>query len=190
MALKDPRIPHTRNALRDAIIELASKTPVSKVTVTDITRTAGINRATFYKHASSPGGLLASALKPELDQIRLDDQAARAASTPDGAEITRGTIEQVIDHIGRHRDIYRLSLPDPRDASLHQMLAEHITDSALQHIRQLPPESLPESLSADVAASYFAHAFVGAIQPWLLGKRISRTALVHTVTEMVPAWWR
>ena len=73
----DPRPAQTIKVLHDAVIELASMTPVSKVTVTEITRKAGMNRATFYRHASSPGGLLASALGPELDLIRLDDQTAR-----------------------------------------------------------------------------------------------------------------
>jgi hypothetical protein len=43
--------------LHDAVIELASMTPVSKVTVTEITPKAGIDRVTFYLYASSsPGG--------------------------------------------------------------------------------------------------------------------------------------
>ena len=186
----DPRPAQTMKVLHDAVIELASMTPVSKVTVTEITRKAGINRATFYRHASPPGGLLASALGPELDLIHLDDQTARSAPVFDGAEITLGTIDRVIDHVVRHRGLYRLALRDTGDASVYRMLTEHLTRSSLQHIRQLPQESLPEGLSAHVSAGYFAHTLVGALETWLLRKRTTRRALTHTVSEMIPGWWQ
>jgi AcrR family transcriptional regulator len=187
----DARIVQTTKALHGAIVELASKQPVSTITVADVTRAACINRATFYSHATSPGGLLTDVITPELDQIRLDDQAARAASAgDDGAEITRRGIERVVDHVVRYRDMYRLALPDALDASIHKALAAHFETSSLQHIERLPEGSLPDGLSVHIAAGWFAHALVGAIEAWLRGKRTSRKALLDTMTAMMPTWWQ
>jgi AcrR family transcriptional regulator len=185
----DARILHTTAALREAILRLAADRPVSAITVADVTRAAGINRATFYSHAVSPGSLLADVLTPELDRIREDDAALR--SSPDGADpvgITRKAINGVVDHVVAHRDIYRNGLPDSEDASLHRLLVEHFTVSCRAHIAAMDPSTRPEMLD-DVAAGFVAQGLLGAIEAWLAGPRRSRKSLVDTITTTFPAWW-
>ncbi|WP_022907921.1 MULTISPECIES: TetR/AcrR family transcriptional regulator [unclassified Curtobacterium] len=191
----DARILHTTAALREAILRLAADRPVSEITVADVTRAAGINRATFYSHAVSPGSLLADVLTPELDRIRQDDADARRVAANRGADldelamITRRGINAVVEHVVAHRDIYGKALPDPNDASLHRLLVEHFTVSSEQHIRSLDGEHRPELLD-DVAAGFVAQGFVGAIEAWLAGPRRSRKALVDTIVLSFPSWWR
>ncbi|WP_242088431.1 TetR family transcriptional regulator [Curtobacterium sp. DN_7.5] len=190
----DARILHTTAALREAILHLAADRPVSRITVADVTRAAGINRATFYSHAVSPGSLLADVLTPELDRIRDDDAAARRAAFERGADadelaaITRRGIDAVVEHVVAHKDIYGKALPDPEDGSLHRLLVDHFTVSSARHIAELP-EDRPALLD-DVAAGFVAQGFVGAIEAWLAGPRRSRRALVETITLSFPAWWR
>jgi AcrR family transcriptional regulator len=189
----DARILHTTAALREAIMRLAADRPVSEITVADVTRAAGINRATFYSHAVSPGSLLADVLTPELDRIREDDAEARRAAVERGtdddelAAITRRGINAVVEHVVLHKDIYGKALPDPNDASLHHLLVSHFTVSSAQHIRELG-DARPELLD-DVAAGFVAQGFVGAIEAWLAGPRRSRRALVDTIVLSFPSWW-
>ncbi|MCC8909363.1 TetR/AcrR family transcriptional regulator [Curtobacterium sp. GD1] len=191
----DARILHTTAALREAILRLAADRPVSEITVADVTRAAGINRATFYSHAVSPGSLLADVLTPDLDRIREDDAEvrraafARGAGVDEFATITRRGINAVVEHVVAHREIYGKALPDPNDASLHRLLVEHFTVSSEQHIRTLEREHRPELLD-DVAAGFVAQGFVGAIEAWLAGPRRSRKALVDTIVLSFPSWWR
>jgi AcrR family transcriptional regulator len=190
----DARIVHTTAALREAVLRLAADRPVSAITVADVTRAAGINRATFYSHAVSPGSLLADVLTPELDRIREEDVEARRAASARGAgedelaAITRRGIDAVVEHVVAHRDIYARGLPDTEDASLHRLLVQHFTVSSAQHIRELDPASRPPLLD-DVAAGFVAQGFVGAIEAWLAGPRRSRRSLVETITLSFPAWW-
>jgi AcrR family transcriptional regulator len=190
----DARILHTTAALREAILRLAADRPVSGITVADVTRAAGINRATFYSHAVSPGSLLADVLTPELDRIREDDAEARRTAAAQGAgpdelaAITRRGINAVVEHVVTHKDIYGKALPDPEDGSLHRLLVEHFTVSSEQHIASLDPAHRPELLD-DVAAGFVAQGFVGAIEAWLGGPRRSRKALVDTIVLSFPSWW-
>ncbi len=46
----DRRTKYTRNAIRDALMELLKTKPYSKISVTEICRLAEINRGTFYIH--------------------------------------------------------------------------------------------------------------------------------------------
>ena len=190
----DARILHTTAALREAILRLAADRPVSDITVADVTRAAGINRATFYSHAVSPGSLLADALTPELDRIRDDDAEARRAAVERGADaaelaaITRRGINAVVEHVVAHRNIYCKALPDRDDASLHRLLVDHFTVSSAQHILGLDGDHRPDLLD-DVAAGFVAQGFVGAIEAWLAGPRRSRKALVDTIVLSFPSWW-
>lgn len=184
----DARILHTTAALREAVLRLAADRPVSEITVADVTRAAGINRATFYSHAVSPGSLLADVLTPELDRIRERDVEARRAGTATPSDLTRIAIEGVVDHVVAHREIYRRALPDPNDASLLRLLVEHFTVSCIEHIRALDPDRKPPVVD-EVAAGFVAQGFAGAIAAWLAGPRRSRKALVETIVLSFPAWW-
>ena len=185
----DARIVQTTKSLHSAIVELASSSPVSSITVADVTRAAGINRATFYSHATSPGALLTDVLTPELDEIRAADFAAREAGTVPAAEITRKGMERVVDHIVKYRDIYRLALPDPLDASTHRALARHFEESSRTHFENFSAADLPKDLSKPLAAGFIAHGLVGLIENWLTGKRVSRKILVENILLVLPAWW-
>jgi len=185
----DARIVHTTGVLRAAILRLAAERPVSRITVSDVTRAAGINRATFYAHAVSPGSLLAQVLMPELDQVRIEDAAARHLPGSDPAALTRTAIDRVVDHIVTYREIYRRALPDPDDGSLHRLLAGHFAESCIEHIAQLPAAHRPDMLD-DVAAAFIGHGLVGAVEAWLAGPRRSRRALADTMSASFPTWWR
>ncbi|WP_054146719.1 TetR/AcrR family transcriptional regulator [Frigoribacterium sp. RIT-PI-h] len=185
----DARIVQTTKALHTAIVELASTRAVSSISVADVTRAAGINRATFYSHATSPGSLLTAVLTPELDAIRDEDHALRLEGRADGSDATRRAMEKVVDHVVRYREIYRLALPDPLDASIHQALARHSAESSVQHLGPPPAGSLPEGLAAHTAARHLAHGLVGASEARPGGKRPSRRALRDPMNLMLPTWW-
>lgn len=185
----DARIVQTTKALHGAIVELASATPVSSITVADVTRAAGINRATFYSHATSPGALLADVLRPELDAIRAGDAELRETGALDGESVTRKGMERVVDHIVKYREVYRLALPDALDASTHRALARHFEVSSLTHFERYSSTDLPQGLSQPLAAGFVAHGLVGAIENWLTSKRSSRKTLVDNIMLLLPAWW-
>ncbi len=48
----DLRIQRTKAAIKEAFIELRKSKPIEKITVTELTKLANINKATFYLHYS------------------------------------------------------------------------------------------------------------------------------------------
>jgi AcrR family transcriptional regulator len=150
----DRRTVRTRAALRAAILELAAQEDVSELSVVEVARRAGINRVTFYDHATSPAALLVAVLADELDQIRaalLDPEAAgsrtsASGATPDPLELVDRVARAVASHVERHAAIYERALvrasddlpaADPHDdatavgatlgAPLSTLLADHFT---------------------------------------------------------------
>ncbi|MBN2049768.1 MAG: TetR/AcrR family transcriptional regulator [Spirochaetales bacterium] len=79
----DPRIRRTRRLLSEALVELCAEKKYSSITVADITRKAGINRATFYLHFEDKDDLLARGFEGFLEELgegfleqpaRMDDE--------------------------------------------------------------------------------------------------------------------
>lgn len=48
--MEDARVRYTKMTIKNSLIELLVEKPISKVSVTELCKQAGINRATFYSH--------------------------------------------------------------------------------------------------------------------------------------------
>lgn len=64
----DLRIQKTKAAIKSAFLELRKKKPVEKITVTELSRLAEINKATFYLHYSD-----IYSLTDEMEDEAIDD---------------------------------------------------------------------------------------------------------------------
>lgn len=68
----DPRFIRSQQKLYQAIIELASETPLEAITVTAIANKADVHRSTVYEHATSAAQLLRQAIHQELDLLHTE----------------------------------------------------------------------------------------------------------------------
>lgn len=64
----DLRIQKTKAALKEAFLELRRSKPIEKITVTELSKLAGINKATFYLHYSD-----IYSLADEMEDEVIDD---------------------------------------------------------------------------------------------------------------------
>lgn len=64
----DLRIQKTKAALKEAFLELRHSKPIDKITVTELSKLAGINKATFYLHYSD-----IYSLADEMEDEVIDD---------------------------------------------------------------------------------------------------------------------
>jgi len=184
----DARILNTAAALKTAILTLAAKTPISRITVSDVTREAGINRATFYAHYTSPSELLASTLTGELDDVRRADTELRADSDLPAEQVTRQAVAAMAEHIDRHLAIYRLALGDPTDGTMQHVLSSHLTVSSLKHLSEsVAPENIPGN--PEFVAAFVANGLVGAIAVAVVSDQWDKDRVADVLMAMMPSWW-
>lgn len=183
----DSRILQTQAALSEAVLELAARTPIAKLGVAELTRRAGINRATFYDHYSSPGELLASVLGEEFETMRDDYlQGRRDGGSPQ--EVLRDGIDATIRHVEERREIYARALVDAPDPDLVGMLTSGFEDACFHILQETldPPMSRPK---ARIVARFVGAGLVGGITAWLKDPALGRDDLVETLSESFPRWW-
>lgn len=102
----DLRYVKTERAIRDAFFELLEESDFDKVSVTDITQRAQINRNTFYLHYSDKFNLVNSILidfVQELSQqaLKVIDQAEK----PDTATFNQYFLTIFVSPIGSRKNI-------------------------------------------------------------------------------------
>ncbi|WP_433340811.1 zinc-binding dehydrogenase [Streptomyces sp. CA-253872] len=189
----DPRALRTRRRLRDAVLEAASLRPVEEVSVTELAKAAGINRATFYHHATDPAALLRAAFAEEYDALRAGfvDVAARPGG--DVAAAARTTFRGLAAHVDAHASLYTCNVVGGNGHALSRFVAEHIsrTIAALLTAR---PELLPPHLGHDafmlrVASRKVGYGTLGVLATWLQEPAPRDIELLtSTVLALLPDW--
>lgn len=145
----DARVVRTREALRQAMIDLASESPLDAITVRAIAARAGIGYATFFRHYTDKEALLAdvadtltvaflSQVRPLLLQkdrrgaarslcaFVLDHLPIHKALIAGGAgeTVRAGMLRQTLETIGRAR-------PSPSNDPLEELMLFHLVSAIL-----------------------------------------------------------
>lgn len=58
MKIEDTRVQYTKKVLKDSLLHLLKKKPITKVTIKELCEKAGLNRGTFYLHYNEPNDVL------------------------------------------------------------------------------------------------------------------------------------
>lgn len=187
----DARIRATTAALERAIIALSSEQPVSGLTVLQVTEAAGINRATFYRHADSPSSLLSDVLRRDLDAIRADDRERRRRHRIDTTvEVFPHSLSLVADHVERFFPIYRRTFADPANAEAGLVLTEHFSESCRIILGTFDAGVVPNIPTA-ITARFLGYALTGAVSAWVAeGSGLSRADFLVGADQLFPEWWR
>ncbi|MFD1507422.1 TetR/AcrR family transcriptional regulator [Georgenia yuyongxinii] len=136
----DPRTRRTLVALRQALGVLLETTPLNQVSVSELCRTAGIHRTTFYKHFDSVGELATSVV---------EDLGRRIVAPVRGAaELTYRTwLTAVLMHVAERRALYhRLLSVEGGDPALVRAVTWQVarrTERFLRDADAVPAASLP-----------------------------------------------
>jgi AcrR family transcriptional regulator len=184
----DPRIVRTTRACEQAIVELASQRPISQITVAELAARAGVTRATFYNHYTSPLELLIQVLLVDLERAHRLEEERRAEADYSAAEMLRLTTADVAEHIERFKALYQHSVRDAADGAVYEALVRHFADYALAFIARCTHPDLPDA-NHQVVAQFVAHGFAGAIRAWLSDDTLTNADLVDAAVASAPVWW-
>lgn len=86
---ENQRIALTKKLLQEGLLRLLATKPLDSISVTELCRESGINRATFYNHYSSPQDLLNDL------ELRMTNQLKEIIGTPKTADQIVLSLEKV-----------------------------------------------------------------------------------------------
>ncbi|PZQ63073.1 MAG: TetR/AcrR family transcriptional regulator [Sphingomonas taxi] len=187
----DARIERTWLRLSQAVLSLAAERDIATVSVAELSRRAGIHRATFYDHAETPVALLTRVLAIDLDAVRVRSMTQLDRAGLLLRDLTRTTMAEIIDHVLTHEGVYGGAGRASSLYALRVVLAEHVEQSVLTVLREgfaIPPTPGPDA--ARLHAAFIAHGITGAVEAWLrLPRPRDPDLLLAAVEASYPAWY-
>ncbi|WP_040950441.1 TetR/AcrR family transcriptional regulator [Gorillibacterium massiliense] len=164
----DPRIVRTRQALKDAFIDLLQAMDVEKITVNRLAERSTIHRVTFYLHYRDIPDMMnkfANEMVEEINHAIYGDKSADAM-----CEREKGVpLEKLLEHIAQNEKFYKVVIAMKRipifTERLSMILAETVTDRIKQKGNGL--SAAKGDIENSIAVWYISSALIGAIIFWL-----------------------
>lgn len=161
MAKKEnQRIALTKRLLQEGLLRLLEIKSLEKISVTELCREAGINRATFYNHYDSPQGLLA-----ELESKIAQDMQAymRAPGTKD--EMVQ-QLESICTYLKENEKTVRILIQCHADDDLADIFSN--LDRHYTHLRIGTKQSSLDSDSIHLVSTFLYAGTYNLIMEWLV----------------------
>ena len=148
----------TKRALSEAFSELLKEKPFEQITVTDITRKAGVNRQTFYYHFRDLYDLIAFSVKQRFHAI-----------LPDMDSTTDWEIDLItlLHALREERDsVYKLGHSiDPGYAK--RFMREHVSGLVSSFITKMQPEAHLTQEDRQLVAQFFGAGLIDILDSWV-----------------------
>jgi AcrR family transcriptional regulator len=160
----DLRVKRTQKLLMAALLELAVQKGFSGVSVSDITKHAGINRATFYRHYQDKFDLLNQYAQTVYELLDAPLESRLRTSSEGNAEQMAAGLVRIFEHIRANARFYRVMLGKNGDP----VFAEKIRQYVQKRIRRsLPAELQKDERWVELYLSSSSSASIGAVMWWL-----------------------
>ena len=189
LASSDPRAVRTRQKLVDAFHAGIAGGDLSSMSVSSLSRAAGMNWTSFYSHFASPEDLAIHALSELFDVVGRAGIAARAAHSMPAAEASRRALQDIVGFVHERREPYARVLGSAAAPRLVQAVTEAFTERTAESLARMP--SLPPGADVRVTARFLAGGVLGVIGAWLSvaeGPSRSPGELVEALVQCLPGW--
>ena len=159
----DPRVKRTRKLLEEAFKELMKEHRSGEISVADVTRRAGVNRATFYAHFTDIHHFATEVLRESFGLALRENVRSGAPMNPQTLTGFGTAVFEFLDHFYRHAS----QLDSDKQLNIAHTFQETIQAFLSSWLRQdreamrLFPGSTPEN-----AATALAWALYGGATRW------------------------
>ena len=161
---EDLRVKRTHKLLQEALIELTVQKGFSAVAVSDITKYAGVNRATFYRHYEDKFDLLNQYVHRVYKLLEAPPDDRPPQSSDVNTRPTQLGLITIFEHIHANAKFYRVMLGKNGDPLFAEKIRQYVQERIW---RSLPPEQQKDDDYFDLYLSYSSSASVGAVLWWL-----------------------
>lgn len=189
----DPRARRTLEALQVALGKHMRTQQLSQISVSEICRTAGVHRTTFYKHFESVADLAGLAVTDLIDRITTfdpEDGETDEHGRPRTARSYADWLAALVEHVGRRRETYRSILGPKGDPGLQRALSEHLVAKARLALESAAASE--EDLAMDITAAslILGHGSFGAIVAMVTSDGLYAADTAEMYFSAMPESWR
>lgn len=194
MEKANQRVMLTKRLLKEGLLRLLMQEDLEKINVSELCRESGINRATFYRHYSSPRDVLVEMgadITHEIDELTRDITTLQEA---------REYLEEICTYLYANGDMVRLLVRYNTDTDLLNLLNDF--QARLWEARgKINKLSTLDEEGHKMVATFFGGGLFFLFRRWLLGEikqtpqeiadfilryivRVTESKIQHAVAEL------
>lgn len=156
----DRRVKYTKMVLRESLIKLLQKKPISRITVKELCDLADINRATFYTHYADQFDLL----RKISDEFIADITSYVCSGLKEGESGLMQMITIIFEYIDKNSELCRVLLGMNVDIDIQTYVMQIIKERIVLEWRK---KKLVDQSTVDYIYTYVATGCIGVIRKWL-----------------------
>lgn len=161
----DPRAIRTREKLICAFNEAVLDSDPSTMSVSALTRAAGVNRTSFYSHFASPEDLAIHALSEVFDVVGDAGILMRSRHSVSGAGASRRALREIVGFVDERRASYARLLGPGAAPALVQAITEAFAERTVEALEWM--DVRPAAADPVITARFLAGGVLGVISAWL-----------------------
>jgi AcrR family transcriptional regulator len=184
----DKRILRTRQALKNALLELMVEIGYEKTTVQRILERAGVGRATFYVHYRSKEDLLRRSLDGLGKDLTEECKPARIGRVQEGnrGSVLLGFTLPFFRHVDSHRRLYRSMVGHESGLIVERQMRRLLADLVKPEV-VFKDARRRNSVEAEMAVQYVVGALMSVVIWWLdRDIKLSPEEMDRAFRNMVP----
>ncbi len=189
--LSEPRAARTHEALTTSLFALLRDHDLTEISISELCRTAGVHRTTFYGHYADIYAFAADAFARMLDDLAnvADDPASFDDSSPEAITAAYAqSVRQELIHIRDHRPAYRMMFGTRVDAGFRRELFQRLLRRAAISISIWQRHGVATEIDAATAAAYIAGGSVGVFEDWANSDETDADARTDEIMATSPSW--
>lgn len=159
----DRRVKYTKMVLRESLVKLLQKKPISRITVKELCDLADINRATFYTHYTDQFDLL----RKVSDELIADITSYMDSGLKEGESGLMQMITMIFEYIDKNSELCRVLLGMNIDIDFQTYVMQIIKDRIVLEWRK---KKQVDKYTADYIFTYVATGCIGVIRKWLFDR--------------------
>ncbi|MGO4732267.1 TetR/AcrR family transcriptional regulator C-terminal domain-containing protein [Paenibacillus sp. 2KB_22] len=160
----DRRVHKSKLALKKALLEWMSRKPLASITITDIVKSADLNRSTFYKHYVYKEDLFDELLNDVIDDLKSAYRAPYQHFRDFDIKDLNASAIQIFDHVLAHASFYTILVHSNVLLDFRDTLYVTLKNLYLEDVTDLSPDP---RLDKELLACYQANAVLGLITGWV-----------------------
>ncbi len=168
---EDRRITRSKQALREALIELTEERGLDGFSASDLCAKAGLNRGTLYNNFGDKDGLLAALEGDVMADLERLQESMRALSLKDVmryrvAKKPLPFLIELFDYLREQGDFLHAVLGPKGDASFGPRVRDALCTEIIQTILHERYRNNPEPF-VQYYVAFYASAYLGVITHWI-----------------------
>ena len=170
-ACEDRRIARSKQALREALVQLIEERGLNNFTASDLCARAGLNRGTLYNNFGGLEGLLAALEDDVMDGLVQIEADMRSIQLSDMLRYRKNKapmpfMVELFDYLRSQGDFLHAILGPGGDPAFARRLREDVCTEVLQTVLHEHYRNNPEPI-VQYYVSFYASAYLGVIERWI-----------------------